>query len=66
MKKHQRNGLTTSIILAIAAIVLAISNMGCVTIKPVCRHIVLSQYAAAIDAGYEARIVTFKNTGGGG
>ena len=35
--------------------------MSCVTIKPVCRHIVLSQHAAAIDAGYEARIVTFKN-----
>ena len=35
---------------------------SCTTITPVCRHVVLAQYAAAIDAGYEAQIVRFLNT----
>ena len=55
MRLHQRNSLIASIILALMALV------SCVTIKPVCRHTVLSQHAAAVDSGYEARIVTFKN-----
>ncbi len=55
MIRHKRNGLIASIMLALLALI------SCATIKPVCRHIVLSQYAAAVDAGYEARIVTFKN-----
>jgi len=55
MMRHQRNIL-------IASIILSAITMGCVTITPVCRHTVLSQHAAAIDAGYTARIVTFKNT----
>jgi len=50
--------LTVIIAFIIGLLMLA---TGCVTITPVCRHIVLSQYAAAIDAGYEARYVTFLN-----
>ncbi len=35
---------------------------GCATIKPLCRHEVLSQYAACMEQGYETEIWHMRNT----
>ena len=44
-------------------VAMALSVSGCLTPaqKPLCRHIVLSQYAAFVDAGYETEIWHMKN-----
>jgi len=36
---------------------------GCTTATPLCRHTVLAQYAACIDAGYETELVQYRNHG---
>ena len=40
----------------IILIALCLTSCNTVSQKPLCRHIVLSQYAAFVDAGYEAEI----------
>jgi len=60
LEQHQRNGFITAMILALLAIALCASGCG-TTATPLCRHVVLSQYAAFVDAGYETEICHMKN-----
>jgi len=60
MKRHQRNGIITAALLALA--VVALCSSGCATtVTPLCRHIVLAHHAAAVDAGFEAETWRIKN-----
>jgi len=60
MQRHQRNGIITAGLLALA--VVALCSSGCATtVTPLCRHIVLAHYAAAVDAGFEAETWRIKN-----
>jgi hypothetical protein len=45
------------------ALMICLLLVGCQShqIKPLCRHIVLAQYAACKDAGYETELVHLKN-----
>jgi len=51
-------------LLTILVTLLTVTLTSCTTPsqRPLCRHIVLSQYAAFKDAGYPTRIVHLKNT----
>jgi len=49
------------LILSLAALA-ALCCFGCgTTATPLCRHVVLSQYSAFVDAGYETEICHMKN-----
>jgi hypothetical protein len=66
MKKHQRNSFIASMILTslagLAVLILLVTTTGCgTTATPLCRHVVLSQYAAFVDAGYETELWHMKN-----
>jgi len=64
MKRHQRNGIITAMILALLAMA-ALLSAGCTTtVTPPCRHIVLAQHAAAVDAGYEVETWRITNPPG--
>jgi len=60
MKRHQRNGIITAALLALAVVALCSSGCGS-TVTPLCRHIVLAHHAAAVDAGFEAEKWRIKN-----
>jgi len=61
LEQHQRNGFITAITMALLAIAVSCGS-GCgTTATPLCRHVVLSQYAAFVDAGYETEICHMKN-----
>jgi len=62
LKQHQRNGIITALALAALA---ALCCFGCGhTVTPLCRHIVLSHHAAAVDAGFEAETWRITNPPG--
>jgi len=61
LEPHQRRSLIATVLLALAALA-ALLLSGCgTTATPLCRHVVLSQYAAFVDAGYETEICHMKN-----
>jgi len=61
LEPHQRKGMIAAGLLALAALV-ALLLSGCsTTATPLCRHVVLSHYAAFVDAGYETEICHMKN-----
>ena len=51
----------TAVALFMAFLCVVSGILSCTTVKPLCRHTVLAQYAALIDAGYEAEIWQLKN-----
>lgn len=61
LDSDQRHKLITITIIALWAIAMLCCT-GCgTTARPLCRHVVLSQYAAFVDAGYETEICHMKN-----
>lgn len=55
----------TAIALFMAFLVLCSALSSCTSVKPLCRHVVLSQHAACVDAGYaEVETMLIKNRAG--
>lgn len=52
----------TPFVLGVLTILLTVTSCTTPSRRPLCRHIVLSQYAAFKDAGFTTELVHFKNT----
>jgi len=61
LKQHQRRGMIAALVLSLLALAALCSTGSTTTVTPLCRHIVLAQHAAAVDAGFEAETYRIKN-----
>jgi len=61
LERHQRRGMIAALVLSLMALAALCSTGSTTTVTPLCRHIVLAQHAAAVDAGFEAETYRIKN-----